>query len=83
MTTTSPSLRWITPRTSPRAMAPVWAKKNINTLYDIQRELDVHTEDVTWSLRARRQGQSEWIDMGVFSKLKDAKLAANRDSGLA
>lgn len=82
-------LKWITPRTNPRAMAGVAAKANINTLYNIERNPNftltdgVLREHTTWSLTARREGNSEWLDLGTFKTLKAAKVAANADCGVA
>ena len=75
-------LRWIGLRTpSPVAMAPVWAKANLNTTYFINRIDSVEGGLGGWKLIARRQGGTK-VELGGFTRRKDAIEAANKDCGL-
>jgi hypothetical protein len=74
-------LRWITTRSNPRSMSPVTAKKNINTLYRIERIKAVDGGLPGWVLHARREDGTE-VELGGFLRRKDAYEAANKDCGL-
>lgn len=81
-TDSRPQLRWNGLRTpSPVAMAPVWAKANLNTTYFINRIDSVEGGLGGWKLRARRQDGTK-VELGGFLRRKDAIEAANRDCGL-
>lgn len=79
MTDTRPQLRWISIKTNPTAIVPVWAKKNVNTVYHIDR---VAGEDIVtgWVLWARREDGTD-VALGGFFRRKDAIEAANQDCG--
>lgn len=81
-------LKWISPGKTPTAMAPSWAKKNIHSLYMIDRQEAAvppsHPDSgkVSWVLTARRIDADGFVHLGEFPTRKAAMAAANADAGL-